>query len=862
MHTTRKYTATPIALGALALAAALGLSGCTENTIDTLEVGKSSATVTIDGFAADASSILVKFRNGPSLASMQNALDLVAGKFEDKNKDLRDDRFQAVAGGRLAELALDPAVSVKDALALLSGHPAIEYAEPNYIVQATVIPNDTRFSELWGMNNTGQTGGTPDADIDAPEAWDTTTGSRDIIVGVIDTGVDYNHPDLAANIWTNPGEIAGNGIDDDGNGIVDDIHGFNAITGTGDPLDDNDHGSHCSGTIGGAGNNNQGVAGVNWEVSIIGMKFLSSSGSGTTADAIEAVNYAVDLKENHGIDIRVLSNSWGGGGFSQALLDAIVAADAADIMFVAAAGNSSLNNDTSANYPSNYDSPNVVAVASTTNTDALSSFSNYGASTVDLGAPGSSILSTIPGGGYANFSGTSMATPHVAGAAALVLSYNSNLTTAEVKQILMDSGDAISALAGKTVSGKRLNVNNALAATPAPGPNFKMTLSPAGQTIGQGQSASYTIDVTPISGFTGNVTLSLSSNPALNASTSFSVNPIATSGSSTLTINTSTATAAGSYTLSITGTSGAISNSRTVTLTVDPEGTVTRSYPNTTVISIPDNNPTGITSTTSVTDSQSILEVSVEVNITHTWIGDLTVDLVSPAGTTVRLHDRAGGSADNINQTYTLPSQFDGEDSNGNWRLIVTDLASVDVGTLDSWTLTIKGPDNGGPPANNPPTASFTSSTSNLTASFTDASSDSDGTIVSRSWNFGDGGTSTAQNPSHTYGAAGTYTVTLTVTDDDGASATASASVTVTAPPAYTLSVATRTQNRRKFVDLSWSGATGSNVDVYRDNVLVKTTANDGFYSDSLGRTNETTFVYRVCNAGTSVCSNDATAQF
>jgi subtilisin-like proprotein convertase family protein/subtilisin family serine protease len=726
------------------------------------------------GPSYDENSILVKFRDTAGVSTLDDALTLVGGKIQDANRDRKDDRFAQIAKGRLARVDLTGRYKATAAIEQLEKHPAIEYAEYNYIVHVLGTPNDPSFGELWGLNNTGQAGGTANADISAVDAWDVTTGNSDVIVGIVDTGIDYNHPDLAANIWRNPGEIAGNGVDDDGNGYIDDIHGINAITGSGDPFDDNAHGTHCAGTIGGVGNNGVGVAGVNWNVSLIGLKFLSGSGSGTTDDAIEAINYAVALK-NRGVDIRVLSNSWGGGGFSQALFDAIAAANNAGILFVAAAGNASSNNDTTANFPSNYDVPNVVAVASTTRTDGLSSFSNFGATTVDLGAPGSDILSTTPGNTYQVFSGTSMATPHVSGAAALVLAANNTLSVAELKDILLSSGDPISSLAGRTVSGKRLNVAAALDLAGPPQPRFNLNLSPTSRAINQGQSTTFTVDVASVAGFASNVNLSVTSSPALNATTSFTPNPVAPGSSSTLSIATTTATTAGTYTLTITGTSGSLVKSRTVTLTVRPEGTIVRNFANTTPVSIPDNNTTGITSTINVPEGLTISDVAATVNITHTYIGDLLITLRSPAGTTVTLHNQTGGSTDNLNQTYPL-SAFNGQNASGTWTLSVSDRASIDVGTLTSWSLAITGVPTGG---NTPPTANFTFTTAGLTASFTDTSTDANGTIAARSWNFGDGTTSTAQNPTRTYAAAGTYTVTLTVTDNGGATATTSKQVTV-----------------------------------------------------------------------------------
>ncbi len=352
---------------------------------------------------------------------------------------------------------LGKGVSVEEALGRMKGNPHVKYAEPNYIITADLIPDDPRFPEMWGLNNTGQTGGTPDADIDAPEAWTVSQGSSNVLVGVIDTGVDYNHPDLAANIWTNPGEIPGNGIDDDGNGFVDDVHGYDFYNNDGDPFDDNGHGTHTSGTIGAVGNNGIGVTGVNWHVKIMALKFLSSGGSGSTDGAVRAVEYSTMM------GVHLTSNSWGGGGFSQTLYDAIADAGAHDIPFVVAAGNSSANVDTSPTYPCSYDLASIICVAATDHNDALASFSNFGAVGVDLGAPGVDILSTLPGNSYGVYSGTSMATPHVAGVAALIKSLSPTIPVAQLKSVLMNSGDSKPALNGKTVSGKRLNAFFAIA---------------------------------------------------------------------------------------------------------------------------------------------------------------------------------------------------------------------------------------------------------------------------------------------------------------------------------------------------------------------------------------------------------------
>ncbi len=338
----------------------------------------------------------------------------------------------------------------------------VEYVEPNYrlyaIAAPPVFPNDPDFNQLYGMNQSN------DNDIDAPEAWELTTGNANIIVGVIDTGIDYDHEDLKANIWLNPGESGGgkenNNLDDDGNGYKDDYRGWNFIYKSNDPYDDNDHGTHCAGTVGAVGNNGKGVVGVNWSVKLMALKFLGSDGSGGTAEAAEAIVYATDN------GAKVLSNSWGGGGESQVLKDAIQYAHDRGVLFIAAAGNDSKNTDTSANYPSNYEVPNVVSVASNDNGDNVSSFSNYGRRTVDLSAPGSNIYSTRPLSRYQRLSGTSMATPHVAGAAALVMSRFPSATSDQVIVRLLGGVDRKSQFIGKMVSGGRLNVRNAMSTNP------------------------------------------------------------------------------------------------------------------------------------------------------------------------------------------------------------------------------------------------------------------------------------------------------------------------------------------------------------------------------------------------------------
>jgi subtilisin family serine protease len=352
-------------------------------------------------------------------------------------------------------------------LRFLHAHPAIAYAEPNYVVHALTTPNDPRFPTLWGLLNSGQTiygsAGVTGADIHAPSAWNVTVGSRRNVVAVIDSGMDYTHHDLANNVWSapTPFTVTIGGVTIRCNAGT---HGFNAINRSCDPQDDMNHGTHVAGTIGATGNNSSGVTGVNWKASIMAAKFLDENGDGTVADAINAIEFTIQAKNafaaTAAANVRVLSNSWAGGGFSQTLLDEIKKANDNGMLFVAAAGNDSANIDAVPSYPAAYDAPNLIAVAATTNQDRLADFSNYGSS-VALGAPGVDIMSTTIGGNYDLLSGTSMATPHVAGAAALVLA-KCPLDTARLKAAILGNVDRVGALTGWVGTGGRLNVDKAV----------------------------------------------------------------------------------------------------------------------------------------------------------------------------------------------------------------------------------------------------------------------------------------------------------------------------------------------------------------------------------------------------------------
>ncbi|AOE49532.1 S8 family serine peptidase [Kangiella sediminilitoris] len=1110
--------------------------------------GKEKAPVQAE-YAKD--SVLVKFKPFAKKADRASIAKSFGASFKDKNDDGVDDRFRNIANGRLVEFKLPSGQDPKDVVARLKRNPNVEYAELNGLLYPSVVPNDPQYSQLWGMPK-----------ISAEQGWEMEMGSKDIVVGVIDTGFDYTHPDLQANIWVNPNEVPDNGVDDDGNGYIDDIHGISAINDNGNPQDTHYHGTHVAGTIGATGNNGVGVVGVNWNTNMVGCSFLGSSG-GTTADAIQCIDYMVDLT-NRGVNVRVLNNSWGGGAFSQSLKDAIIAADNAGMLFVAAAGNDAVDNDQFDSWPANYDVPNVMSIASTTSTDAMSSFSQWGATTVDMGAPGSSIYSTVTGNDYNVLSGTSMATPHVAGAAALVLASAPNLTTADVKNILMSSGDPISSLEGLTVTGKRLNVENALNMAGAGGPGYYLLTTPGSRTVNQGSPTDYTIDMNAVGGYTGTATFSASA-PGLNADISFSNSSVNANGSTVMTVATNDQTALGEYTITVTAVDGEITESTDVSLLVYPVGTFTGTFENTTPVAIPDNDPTGINSIINVGMALTITDLTVNVDISHTYISDLVVTLTSPLGQTVTLHDKTGGSADDLVATYSLdqydlteaygdwvlnvsdnvgadtgtlnnwsmeitggadpgtnlpptvsvsdpvdgslflpgeaivfngeaidseegnisqnltwtssldgvigtgasftrsdlsqgthqitveaadsngaqsskqfflyvitdgttvsyedtstypirdfqttvaqmevplgvtigemnvhieaqhgfnndmlihlvspngttveifdvresgddyrnlnktfyPIEFNGENAAGTWELRIQDEFAGDEGNLNRWVLTfvhdggstnpgnevpavtISSPTGGSTftegdlvtfagsandaedgdvtntlvwssdiqgnlgtgssvstsalsvgthvvtatatdsasatgtaqvsvtvnpaPVNEAPVADFSFNVNNLDVVFSDASGDTDGSVVAWDWDFGDGMNSSLANPSHTYNAAGTYTVSLTVTDDQGASHSVSKTVSVSA--AIDLIASAESKNGRVTADLSWVGGSTNSVDVYRDGVLVDTTNNDGSYTDRF-QSSATQFDYQICEAGSNVCSEAVT---
>lgn len=436
--------------------------------------------------------VLVRYRSEPIAHSKGASMRIAALDGTLVPMDVqRPSASDFLPGLRLARVAPEDTLKAIDAL---RQNPEVLSAEPNYILRADATPNDTHFvaNRQYALSLMG-----------APQAWDTRTGSTGsgrVVIGIIDQGIDFSHADLAANIWTNPAEIAGNSIDDDGNGFTDDVHGFNFFANNGNVFsgaDTETHATHVAGIAGAVGNNGVGVAGVNWSVGLMSLKFLDEDGFGDTLDAIDAIHYATTMRNlwessghTKGANLRVLNASFGGGSFSQNFLDAVNQANAAGILFVAAAGNidngtTEPNNDLVPHFPSSFDAPNIIAVAATNQIDALTSFSHFGATSVDVAAPGNNILSTTPpcahpgpntclpdfpanftatDDTYSFFSGTSMSSPQVAGAAALLWAQNPNLSVLQVKNLILMNGNVVPGLIDKTLTGRRINIGNSMQA--------------------------------------------------------------------------------------------------------------------------------------------------------------------------------------------------------------------------------------------------------------------------------------------------------------------------------------------------------------------------------------------------------------
>ena len=611
-------------------------------------------------------------------------------------------------------------VSVPQALASFMGNPLVAYAQPDFEIRAERLPNDPNFGIQWGLRNTGQWSGTPGADINAQEGWDHTTGTGRIIVAVLDSGIDYNHPDLAPNMWRNPGEAPGSPFQGS-------VYGWNFVNNTPNPMDDNGHGTHVAGIIGAVGNNGLGVTGVAWNVQLMAVKILNFGGSGFTSDAIRGLNFAVSR------GAKIANNSWGGAPYDPALANAIQQARTQGMIFVAAAGNQARNIDVTPFYPASYPFDNVVRVAATDNRDLLASFSNFGVGTVQLAAPGVSIVSTSRNGGYVSMSGTSMAAPMVAGALALVWDQNPGWTYHQVIQRVLSTVDPIPALATRVSTGGRLNLGRALAGG-----------APGGGGGGGGPASGAW--VTGLSALTSGSTITgfrVSFNEAIQASTftpadithasgphaSLNITGvIPVSGSATqFDVTFAPQSTAGTYRLTlgphILNAAGvAMDQNRNSIAGEEPgdqfTGTVSFGSTGTTfhASGLPANLP-DVRSTSfsmSIGSSLQINNLAVRLNVTHTWVGDLLITLRGPMGQTVTLVNRRGGSGQGLQDTTfsdfasvpigagTAPflgifrpetplAVFNGTNVRGFWTLTITDQAAGNTGRLNAWSLIVNG---------------------------------------------------------------------------------------------------------------------------------------------------------------------------
>ena len=641
----------------------------------------------------------------------------------------------------LYRVSLEPGVSPAEAIEQFEGLRDVQFASPDFEVALAQTPDDALFGSLWGLNNTGQSNGTADADIDAAEAWDIRTDSSSIIVGVVDTGIDYLHEDLADNMWVNSGEVPGNGIDDDGNGYVDDVFGYDFINNDSDPMDDNRHGSHVAGTVGAQGNNGVGVAGVAWDASLMALKICNAGGGCSLSAAIEAMNYA----RNNGA--QVTNHSWGGNFTSSALQNAINAFHDAGGITVAAAGNHGSSNDEGNFAPANMD--NVIAVAASDRNDNMASFSGFGTRNVEIAAPGVSILSTVPRDGegvsrYGTLSGTSMASPHVAGAFALLMAEFPNESNDEIIARMMNNTDSDilgpddtrdGNLQGHRTTFGRLNLDKAIRAEGADSDGPYVTsaewtgedgaLDQVLVSFSESVSTSTftTADVT-LSGPSGSITVdSVTEVPGSNG-TQFEVTfaEQADSGKYTMDIGPDLEDLAGNAMdqdrdgtggeadEDVFSTNQSIDDVRVFEWSGnqslrDASTRRRRTRPGSTIIRL------------NVTEDVEIADLDFELTLNHTWDSDLAIYLYG-GRQRVLLFNRRGGDGDNILATFddeadtaiadgvapfdgdfrpeSSLSTFDGASTQGRWYLRVFDLAAGDTGSVTNFKLIVTPEEDGG----------------------------------------------------------------------------------------------------------------------------------------------------------------------
>ena len=615
------------------------------------------------------------------------------------------------------------------AITIFAGQPGIQSVARDSIVSVAQTPNDPRLSELWSLQK-----------INAAQGWNATTGTGQTIVAVIDTGVDYSHPDLAANIWTNTREVAGNGFDDDGNGYIDDLHGYDFSANDANPMDENGHGTHVAGIVGATGNNGVGVTGVAQHTRIMALRFMAADGSGYTSDAVRAIDYAI----RNGA--KILNNSWGGSAADPTLAAAIERARAAGVIVVIAAGNEQANNDTTASYPATYarQSNNTVVVASTSNSDQLSWFSNYGQS-VTIAAPGESILSTARGGGYITKSGTSMATPVISGALALLWDLHPTWSYTQIIDKLKTSVDTSSALAGKVGSAGRINLAKLLDATPTVPPTVPpppTTTTPVLRWGGNGPMV--TSVVFGGSNATSFNTVRVTFDKKINAPTFTAtdvvltgpngritltgVTAVASSNGSAFDVTFAAQTAAGNYTAAIgpdiwdTQAKRMDQNGNGIALEAADKFTATgqlggatspppasasrRNYSATASnVAIADQRTTRVNF--NVTDAFSVSSLTVNLDVAHARMADLQIRLRAPDGRTITLFNRrslnlSGVTFDDTSATALsvgsliqgatvrpeeLLAGFGGRAARGTWTLEIFDLFAGNTGTVRTASL-------------------------------------------------------------------------------------------------------------------------------------------------------------------------------
>lgn len=662
-----------------------------------------AADLTLDTNSYAADRLLVQVRPEAAPSSIAKNIQSIS-------------RVESIGESGWQQVSLQAGSNVRAVMQQLQSLSDVITVAPDFRVQLSRLPNDPLFASQWPLSDgTGRIGAT--------EAWSHGAGSS-VVVAVLDTGIDYNHPDLAANIWTNNREIAGNGIDDDGNGYRDDVRGWNFVANNNNPMDDNGHGTHVAGTIGAVGNNGIGVAGVAWNVKLMPLKFLDSKGSGYVSDAVRAIDYA---RLN---GAKIINASFGGGGFSSAMQTALQRFQQAGGVFVAAAGNEGANNATTASYPANYALSNVISVAASTPSNSLASFSNYG-SNVDIAAPGQNILSTLPGGRYGTLSGTSMAAPHVAGALAFMWGQAPSLSPTTLINLVMSNTDAV--MVDKTIHGK-LNLGKASAALRAATPDTKDTITPyvesARWTTNAGTIDSVILDFSEEMNLDSVVRAVAAAGPN-GPLVARDVQKLASDPTQVVVRLGGMNVSAGVYRIELAATARDLAGNA---LNQDRDGQAgelqqdrfasqtslaarepsTFSYSSAQGIALRDATlfRAGVSRVSiDVSDSVDIGSLNVELSINHSYISDLRVRLISPTGTAVTLVNRRGGNTGNLRLSLsdsaqaTLATQnsllagdfrpeqalsaFRGQNARGRWTVEIIDLATADSGILNSARINI-----------------------------------------------------------------------------------------------------------------------------------------------------------------------------